>query len=323
MRNPITVVVVLALATVLMSDDASRADDKVRIAVANFNVTFLPAGVAAKKGFFRDEGLDVEVIRVSPPVSVAALMGGDIDYVMVLGSSVRAAIRGLPIKVLANFIDALTFGLVAQPGIKSVSELRGKTLGVGALGDSSDLTARIMIRHFGLEPDQEMKVIGLGPDSARLATLREKLIDVAILSPPADSLGKRMGLNVLARAHEIFRFAAIGLSTSDKKIKEQPEEVKRILKALIRANRFMRKDRLGTIQVLMDWAKVERQSAVNAYDDSVAVFNKNDGTIPEDGLRLVLEQAKKETKLTRDIPMTEIMNLNLLREAQKELQSRN
>jgi ABC-type nitrate/sulfonate/bicarbonate transport system substrate-binding protein len=323
MKKTAMMVVLLACATILTSAYPSAAAEKVRIAVANFNVTFLPAGVAANRGFFRDEGLDVEVIRVSPPVSIAALMGGDIDYVMVLGSSVRAAMRGLPVKVLANFIDALTFGLVAQPGIKSVSELRGKTLGVGALGDSSDLTARIMIRHFGVEPDQEMKILGLGPDSARLATLREKLIDVAIVSPPADSLGKKMGFNVLARAHEIFRFAAIGLSTSDKKIKERPEEVKRVLKALVRANRFMRQDRLGTIQVLMDWAMVERESAVAAYDDSVAVFNKNDGTIPEDGLRLVLEQAKKEAKITREIPLTEIMNLNLLREAQKELRSRN
>jgi NitT/TauT family transport system substrate-binding protein len=314
---------VLTVATVAIAGYPAPAADKVRIAVANFNVTFLPAGVAAKKGFFRDEGLDVEVIRVSPPVSIAALMGGDIDYVMVLGSSVRAAVRGIPVKVLANFIDALTFGLVAQPGIKSVPELRGKTLGVGALGDSSDLAARIMIRHFGVEPDREMKILGLGSDSARLATLREKLIDVAIVSPPADSLGKKMGFNVLARAHEIFRFAAIGLSTSDKKIKERPEEVRGIMRALIRANRFMRQDRLGTIQILMDWAKVERENAVAAYDDSVAVFNRNDGTIPEDGLRLVLEQAKKEAKVTRDIPLTEIMNVDLLREAQREVRARN
>ena len=312
----------LTVAIVAASGDPASAADKVRIAVANFNVTFLPAGVAAKKGYFRDEGLEVEVVRVSPPVSIAALMGGDIDYVMVLGSSVRAAVRGLPVKVLANFVDALTFALVAQTGIKSVSELRGKTLGVGALGDSSDLAARIMIKHFGVEPDKEMKILGLGPDSARLATLREKLIDVAIVSPPADSLGKKMGFNVLARAYEVFRFAAIGLSASDKKIKERPEEIKRVLKALIRANRYMRQDRAGTIQVLMEWAKVEHQSALEAYDGSASVFNTSDGTIPEEGLRLVLEQAKKEAKITRDIPLAEIINVNLLREAQTELRSK-
>jgi NitT/TauT family transport system substrate-binding protein len=313
----------LTVAIVTASGDPASAADRVRIAVANFNVTFLPAGVAAKKGYFRDEGLEVEVVRVSPPVSIAALMGGDIDYVMVLGSSVRAAVRGLPVKVLANFVDALTFALVAQTGIKSVSELKGKTLGVGALGDSSDLAARIMIKHFGVEPDKEMKILGLGPDSARLATLREKLIDVAIVSPPADSLGKKMGFNVLARAYEVFRFAAIGLSASDKKIKERPEEIKRVLKALIRANRYMRQDRAGTIQVLMEWAKVEHQSALEAYDGSSSVFNTSDGTIPEEGLRLVLEQAKKEARITRDIPLAEIINMNILREAQTELRSKN
>jgi len=84
----------------------------------------------------------------------------------------------------------------------------------------------------------------------------------------------------------------------------------------------MRQDRAGTIQALMEWAKVEHQSALEAYDGSASVFNTSDGTIPEEGLRLVLEQAKKEAKITRDIPLAEIINVNLLREVQTELRSK-
>jgi hypothetical protein len=72
----------------------------------------------------------------------------------------------------------------------------------------------------------------------------------------------------------------------------------------------------------MEWAKVDRESAVAAYDGSAAVFNINDGTIPEEGLRLVLAQAKKEAKVTRDISLAEITNVSLLREAQTELRSK-
>ena len=312
----------IAAGVILAGQCPSFAADKIRIAVANFNITLLPAEIAAKKGYFRDEGLEAEIIRISAPVSIGALASGDIDYTMVLASSVRAAVRGLPVKLLASFIDSLAFALIAQPGIKSVAELRGKTLGVATLGDASDLAARMMIRHHGVDPEKEMKILSMVPDSARLAALKEKLIDVAVASPPADAQGKKMGFNILARAHEVFRYPAIGLCATDKKINERPEEVRRTLKAFIRASRYMREDRAGTIQTLMEWAKVDKESATAAYDGSLAIFNTTDGNIPEDGLRLAIEQAKKESKISREIAPSEVSNLTLLREAQKELRAK-
>jgi len=297
----------------------SRAAERVRIAVSNFNVTFLPAAVAAKKGYFRDEGLEAEVIRISAPIAVISLINGDLDFNMVFGSSVRAALRGLPVKVLASFIDALAFALIAQPGIKSVKELKGKTLGVSTFGSTSDVAARIMLRHYGVDPEKEIKIIGVGRDSALLAALKEKLIDVAVASPPADAQGKNMGFNILAKAYDVFRYPAIGLAATDKKIRERPDEVRKTLKALIRANRYMREDRAGAIQVLMEWARVDQESATAAYDGSAPVFNTADGNIPEDGLRLLIQQAKKELKITREVSLTEVWNPTVLREAQKEL----
>ena len=144
------------------------------------------------------------------------------------------------------------------------------------------------------------------------------MIDVAVAAPPTDAQGKKMGFNILARAYEIFRFPFIGLCATDKKIKERPDEVRKTLKALIRANRYMKEDRNGTIQILMDWGKVDRESATAAYDGSVEVFNP-DGSIPEEGLRVVIEQAAKEAKITREIPLSEVSDVTILREAQREL----
>jgi NitT/TauT family transport system substrate-binding protein len=312
------VAILVAVGVLSSGRNLVSAADKIRIAVSNFNISFLQAGVATKKGFFRDEGLDVEVIRMSPPVSVAALISGDLDYNAIFGSSVRAAVRGLPIKVLASFVNGSTHALIAQPGITSAKDLRGKTLGVGTVGDTSDISARMMIRHFGVDPEKEMKILAVGRDFARLTALKEKLIDVAVTSPPADTQGKKMGFNVLARAYEVFRVPFIGLSATDRKIRERPEEAKRTLKALIRANRYMRDDRAGAIQTLIEWGKVDRENATAAYDSSVAVLNL-DGSIPEEGLRIVIDQAKKEGKITREIAFADIADLSILREVQKEL----
>lgn len=294
------------------------AADKIRVAVANFNVSFMMTGVAAKKGFFREEGLDAEIIAMRPPVSITALASGDIDYTTVFGSVVRAAVRGLPVRVVASFIDGSTHALIARSEFKSVKDLRGKTLGVGSYGASDDISARMMVRHYGVDPDKQMKVVALGSDRARFAALKEGIVDVTVVAPPVDAEGRKAGFNILARAYEIFNFPFVGLGTSVKKITERPDEVKRTIKALVRANRFIRDNREESIQILAQWGRSERSAAAAAYDSSVKVFNL-DGAIPDSGLRLVLDQAKAEANLSRDIAVTEVAELSLLREAQKEL----
>src|SRR6185312_14674408 len=188
-----------------VSDDAVAAD-KIRISVTNFNMSFLPSGLAVRKGFFKEEGLEAEVIRMNANVAVAALASGDVDYTMIFGSVVRAAIRGLPVRVVASFIDGSTHALIARPEFKSVKELKGKTLGVQAYGATDHISAMMMLKKFGIDPDREIKAVALGPASGRLAALKEGVVDVAVVSPPADEEAKQLGFRILARAFELFTF---------------------------------------------------------------------------------------------------------------------
>ena len=143
-------------------------------------------------------------------------------------------------------------------------------------------------------------------------------MDVIVVTPPADSEAKKMGFTVLARAFELFSFPFIGLGTSVKKIKERPDEVKRVIKAMIKANRFIREDREGTIRVLVEWGKVEPEHAAASYDSISKVFNL-DGSMPKDGLLRVIDQIKRETKTNREVSLNEVSDYTILREAQKEL----
>jgi NitT/TauT family transport system substrate-binding protein len=308
----------LTIALFCLGGGELLAADKIRVAVANFNVSFMMTGVAAKKGFFRDEGLEPEIIAMRPPVSITALASGDIDYTTVFGSVVRAAVRGLPVRVVASFIDGSTHALLARQEFKSVKDLRGRTMGVGSYGASDDISARMMVRHYGVDPDKQMKIVALGSDRARFAALKEGIVDATVVAPPVDSEGRKAGFNILARAYEIFTFPFVGLGTSVKKISERPDEVKRTIKALVRANRFIRDNRDESIQILAQWGRSQPSAAAAAYDSSVKVFNL-DGAIPESGLRLVLDQAKAEGNLSREIAVAEVAELSLLREAQKEL----
>ncbi len=310
--------ILIAISTLSGPPQFLHAADRVRLAITNPNMSFLPAGVALRRGFFKEEGLDVEVIRMTVPVTINALLNGDIDYTLIFGSVVRANLRGMPLKVVAGLLDSPTHALIARPEYKSVKELKGKTLGIGNFGGTDDVAARLMLKHSGIDPEKDMKVMALGPDRARLAALKQGLVDVASAAPPADSEGKKMGFNVLARAYELFRFPFIGLGTTDRKIKEKPNEVKRVVKALIKANRFIRENKEGAVQVLVEWGRVEREHAEASYDATVKVFSPT-GAIPEDGLRLVIEQAKGELKITREVSPSEVSDITILLEAQREL----
>jgi ABC-type nitrate/sulfonate/bicarbonate transport system substrate-binding protein len=111
-------------------------------------------------------------------------------------------------------------------------------------------------------------------------------------------------------------FTGVGANT--KKLKEKPDEVKRMVKALLRANRFVRANREGTIQTMMDWIKVDRESAVATYDSTWKIFSE-DGGMPESGLRLVIDQGREAIKIERPVAISEVAEFSFLRDAQREL----
>jgi ABC-type nitrate/sulfonate/bicarbonate transport system substrate-binding protein len=109
-----------------------------------------------------------------------------------------------------------------------------------------------------------------------------------------------------------------GILASEKKIKEKPDEIKRVIKAGIKANRYIRQNRGGTIQAWMEWMKIDKEMAAATYDSVGKAFNE-DGNLPEDGLRLLIEEARKAAKVSREIASNEVADLSILRETQKEL----
>ena len=305
----------IALAALLLFGSDVEALDRIRIAVSNPNMPNLTVSVAQKKGFFKDENIDAEIIRMNPNVAITALASGDIDYCQLFGAVVGGAIAGLPVRIVAGFLDNWPMTLIAQPEYKSLKELKGKTLGVSSYGATPDVGARMMLKQIGLDPEKEIKVLALGSDAARITALKQRVVDLIVISPPADSQMEKQGYRILARAYELFTFPYLGLGTQLRKIKEKPDEIRRAIKATIRANRFIRDNRDEAVQTLVDWGKVERDYAYASYDALRNLFNA-DGSVPEDGLRLVIDQARRTAKITRDVTPTEVADLTMLHEAQ-------
>jgi len=208
--------------------------------------------------------------------------------------------------------------MLSRPELKSVKDLQGKTIGVAFIGGGPDLVARMMLRHFGLDPQKDVKFVAGGGTEVRVFRMKQGLLDATAVPVPWDYHGKKVGFNIVARAEDLFTYPISGLVAHTKKIKEKPDEIKRLIRAGIKANRYMRANREGTIPILMSTYKIDKEVATAIYDSFVKGFN-DDGSLPEDGFRRLIEDTKSITKVDREVAFSEVADLSILREAQREL----
>jgi len=295
-----------------------HAADKIRIGYPDFNSSTFTLPLAQLRGFFQEEGLQAELIKIRSAVALPALTSGEIDYHTVVSPALVAALRGIPVRVVACFTPGLTTAIIARPEFKTIQDLKGKTIGLNSLGGGLESTVRMMLKHYGLDPDKDVKFLATGTVDTRFAALKQGLTVATTGSAPVDYLGKKMGYVVLARAYDLFSYPNTGLVASVKKIKDSPDQLKRVIKAGIKANRYLHQNREGTIQAMMQWMKIDKETAAATYDGSAKSFNE-DGSVSEAGLRIAIDEAKKATNISREISITEVADLTVLREAQKEM----
>jgi ABC-type nitrate/sulfonate/bicarbonate transport system substrate-binding protein len=293
----------------------AQAADKVRIAVPEPNAAYLTFPLAQKKGFLTHQGFAEDVVLMRGTLTMPALNSGDIDYLTDISQGVRGSIGGLPVKIVACYLPRSSLMVVSRPEINSVKELKGKAVAVSGTNFG---VLQLIARHFGLDPKKEIKVLAVGTNEARLAVLQQGLVAATVVPPPWDFHAKKLGFHVIARSHEIFSFPQVGLMVNDRKIKQRPDEIKRIIKAGSEANRYIRSNSEGTVQFLMEWLRIDKDIAVATYEALLPAFN-DDGNCPEDGMRLVIDGAKKAAKVNREVSMKDVADLSILKEAQRDL----
>ena len=307
----------LALLSICVLHASAHAGDKVRIGNATV-VSSALFPLALKKEFLKDEGIEAEVIQMTGSVPIAALASGELDYHTVLGTAVRGAIQGLPLRAVAFYSIGSQMVLVARGDLKSVKELKGKIVAIGNPGGAPDTNGRRIVKHFGLEPDKDVKFAPGGVAEGNIVRVQQGLVDATVVPIPLDLRARKLGLSVLARGYEIFPYAGGGLATTTRKINEKPEEIKRVIKAGIKAGRYVRANRDGTIQFLLEWQRSDREVATVAYEFLSKVINE-DGSMPEKGFRFLIEDIKESVKVPREVSFNEVSDLAILREAQREL----
>ena len=286
---------------------------KVRISISSRSNTSVPLYVAVSKGFFREEGMDVEIIQANPRLGVMALMNGDVGFTGTFVSTVRGILSGFPLKIILVAFKKGVYYLIAHPSIKDIQDLKGKKLGVSSIRGSDHLVAEELLKSKGFNPAQ-LQPVALGDTSVRLQSVITGAVEVTALSPPHDLMAQRSGAKALAGPPEIG-MPASGMITSDRLIKENPQFVKRGARAILKANRLIEENRQETIRVLLQWVKQTPEIAARSYDVELKA-------ILRDGIMTDVEMDNFLDRLTdKKRPLDEVRDFSFARQAWKELET--
>ena len=313
----------LRLVAIVVSLFALRADivhaEKIIFAYPSPSTSFLPLVVAQKKGFFDLENLQPELVQIRPAVAIPGLTIGSVDYTTVLGSSIAACMRGVPLVITGVFADKPMDFLVGAKGIVSAKELKGRIVGISALGTATHFLTVKVLRAVGLDPDKDVSLRAVGDEGLRLQALGTGLVHASLLGSQGAIQGEKEGLKVIVAAADVIESLPFaGVTTTMTKLKANPQQIKKVLRAGLRGLRYVHDNRTGTIDVIQSWYRVEREVAGATYDLARKSYSTN-GEVSEKGVLLSMEFARSSGKFEKETFPSEIVDFNLLREVRKEL----
>jgi NitT/TauT family transport system substrate-binding protein len=293
--------------------------EKVIFAYPSPSTSFLPLIAAHKKGFFEAENLQPELVQIRPAVAVPGLTNGGVDYTTVLGSTIAARLRGAPLVITVVFANKPMDFLVGGKGIKTAKDLKGKVVGISALGSTThSLTVRVL-RAIGLDPDKDVTLRAVGDEGVRLQALSSGLVHAALLGSQGVIQGEKEGLAMIVAAADVVdSLAFAGLSNTLAKVKENPDQVKRVTRAALKGIRYVLDNKAGTVDLLQSWYKLDRNVAIASYDLALKSYSTN-GEVSEKGISLSMDFANVSGKGAKEVTPAELVDFNPLRQARKEL----
>ncbi len=253
-------------------------------------------------------------------ILVAALVSGNLHYITSITTSIGGIIGGAPAKILAGVIRNNPDFLMAKAEIGSIRELKGRKLAVSGFGGASHQRMLIIIRNAGLDPQKDVNIISVGDAGLRLDQLRLGVIDATVLTAPNCFIAKRAGFKSLGSSKDTLPLPAVGLVTLERNIKERPEQIKKVLRVVLKSMKYLRENREEAVRVAMGWLAIDRDLAERSYDVMLPNYSY-DGMIPIEGLKASIDliQSRSAGPPRKTFSPADMTDFSLLEEARREL----
>src|SRR6266404_2409467 len=317
---------IIILAILLSFATSFARAEKILTAIPQANLNYLSIYVADAKGFFKDEGLENETVVISGPLSIAALLSGYLDFSGAGGSGMRAALKGAPLKGIYFQSEKVTFYLVADPSIKSAADLKGKKVAIGSAGDTQDRMITMFAERGGVTSKDIIRIAVGADTNTRILAIKTGNAHATTVDPGGLVFAQKEGLVSLGFLGDLFPMPFQGFVTTERKIRENPGQIKRWLKGAIRGLMFVRERPEEAVDL-----GIKKLQLGNATKAMLVEATKNylralapgvPGLPTSEGIKKFLEyDIKIPLQIKEDIPQDRLLSLQLVEEVKKDLEN--
>ena len=310
----------LMLAVCLLTDGQrfifAQANPKLRplrIAVPSHSVTAAPVYIAKNLGIFEKYGFETQILLLEPRAALAALLTGDLDFYTAAGTTGRAALRGVPVRVVMVALNRAEQCVVAAKEFTSVEQLRGKTVGGYTAQASANIQLIEMLRRKGLKPE-EYKILNMGTN--RASALISGQIPAAVLTAVEAARLSRQGFRVLVRASDDIESSSGGLGTAIASLQNKRDVMRAAVQGAMEGLRIAATQKERVIPVYMKQFALNTEEAGYLYDHVAGSWSA-DGKPSVNASKTDFEMTQRDMGLKEPPRLEQIYDFSLLDEIAK------
>ena len=310
----------LCLVIVLATASPVLAIDNIRVSYATLSAAYMDHICAMDKGYFREEGLNIEVIRAPGGVATPGLLSGQFQFSSSASSAVSAAVRGGPVKIVYTNLSRPSYTLVSiKPDVTSAKELVGKKIAINSFGDTGHLATILYLKKMGVNPSSVL-FIAVGRNEVRFPALKTGAIDAAPLVPRDMVVMKDQKHIVLADLGKEIQLVWNGVATSNKLLAENPQLAERFLRALAKGREFARRYKDETIALISKRDPSPLDAIKVDYDVTRAAMT-DDGSLSDDVLRDEVATRAELTKVAKPPSIASVFDYAITRKNYAQLKA--
>ncbi len=301
---------------------ASGEAGRVRVAIPSTTHAVLAFSTSRDKGYYRDEGLDVELILMSAPIASRALLSGDVEVATVGGAGLLPVLSGAPLRFIFTTYNRPMFWLFGKAEIRSVKELKGKKVGVSGIGSGPDSLLREALRRNALE-GRDVAILSLGVMPTIYSGLQSGVVDAAMLSPPFTFRAEEDGFRELIAFPKQDLVEMQGsILVKESFLQSDPATLEKFIRATYKGFLYIKQNRSGTIPILGRYLQVKEDLAAKAYEQVVRPAMTQDGTLNEEMQKKAVENVLKRLDLKEAPPLSRIFDFSIARKVVTDLRTK-
>jgi len=283
---------------------------KIRVGFPSLAFSYMPYYVAQDKGFLKKYNLEAEYIQMRTTIQPSAVINGNINFFPSVSTGISAAASGMPMVVVLNFFDGAPWILVTGKEINKPQDLIGKTLAVSGLRTSPHLFLQAALKKWEI-PEKDVSIISTGGTSDSFLALVSKQVAGTVLTPPFDDKAVSLGFKKFMFLGDMADIPYVGVMTSQNEIKNNRENIRRTLAALMESAAWIRVNRDESAKMIAGKFKVNQTEADGTYATLVRMLNK-DGRLPPKVARGYIDLLRQDRPISADFDPQKIVDFSML-----------